>query len=393
MSVTVSAIIPTYNRAAFICEAVQSALAQAYDNLEVIVVDDGSTDDTRGALARYEGDIHYIYQDNRGVSEARNTAIAASRGEFIAFLDSDDIWLPGKLACQVDFLLTHPEVGMVASHAIAIDKNSNPLSDRPLFAFQGEGWVSISTNVLCSPLPVDTLVIRRSCLPAPAPFTPAVSFGEDWEMCLRVGARYPIWFIAQTLAAVRVHESNVMAPLANQRQVDLKLQNRLGVIERVFPILPGDATALNSLRTRAEAREYAEAAAPSYANGALDAAASRLGKAAALDPATWQGEELVALLSNFAKLVFQKHGEEAALAFLQDVFTHLPPEIKDPDRLAHSVRARALIFTIGFSALAHDEPRKAAANILKGLAQQPSYLGNVGVLTTLARATARSLRP
>lgn len=393
MNPLVSTIIPTYNRAAYVQEAIDSALAQGYDNLEIIVVDDGSTDETRSALAPYADRIRYFYQRNQGVAVARNTAIAASKGEYIALLDSDDVWLPEKLTRQMDFLLARPEVGMVACHAVAIDPKGKHLDDSPLCPHQKEGWVSLETNILRSPLPVDTLIIRRSCLPQPMPFTPGVVFGEDWEMCLRVGARHPIWFMAQTLAAVRVHESNVMAPLANQQQVDLKLQNRLGVIERVFPILPGDATALTLLRTRAEAREYAEAAAPSYANGALDAAASRLGKAVALDPATWQGEELVALLCNFAKLVFQKRGEEAAFTYLQNVLSHLPPEIKDPGRLTRAVRARTLIFTVGFSALSHNEPRRAATNIVKGLAQQPSYLANVGVLKTLARSMTRSLRP
>ena len=388
----VSAIIPTYNRAEYICQAIDSALEQGYDNLEIIVVDDGSTDETHNLLTRYESRIKYIYQQNQGEAVARNTAIEASTGEYIALLDSDDLWLPGKLTRQMDFILAHPDVGMVASHAIAIDQNGRALSDAPLCPFQGEGWVSLETNVLHSPLPVDTLIIRRDCLPTPVPFTPGVRFGADWEMCLRVGARHPIWFIAQTLAAVRVHENNVMAPLANQQQVDLKLQSRMGVIERIFPELPGDPETLHSLRARAEAREYAEAAVPSYANGTLDAAASRLAKAVALDPVTWQGEQLIELICNFARLVFDKRGEEAALNFLDDVFGHLPSEIKDPDRLARAVRARTLIFTIGFSSLVQHEPRKAAASIIQGLAQQPSFVRNTGVLATLARSMAGSLR-
>ncbi len=388
----VSAIIPTYNRAEYICQAIDSALEQGYDNLEIIVVDDGSTDETHNLLTRYGSRIKYIYQQNQGEAVARNTAIEASTGEYIALLDSDDLWLPGKLTRQMDFMLAHPDVGMVASHAIAIDQDGHALSDAPLCPFQGEGWVSLETNVLHSPLPVDTLIIRRDCLPTPVPFTPGVRFGADWEMCLRVGARHPIWFIAQTLAAVRVHENNVMAPLANQQQVDLKLQSRMGVIERIFPELPGDPETLRSLRARAEAQEFATTAIPSYANEAFEIAAARLGHAVILDPERWQGEELIALISNYAKLVFQRNGEKAALSFLDGIFMHLPPEISRPDHLARTARARTLIFIIGYNALAESEPRRAAMSILQGVAQQPAYTHNLGVLSTLCRSLLRSVR-
>lgn len=388
----VSAIIPTYNRAVYITQAIDSALAQRYDNLEIIVVDDGSTDLTSNALAPYASRILLLRQKNQGVSVARNTAIAASHGEYIALLDSDDLWLPGKLARQVDYLVANPDVGMVACHAIAIDDDGLPLNVAPLFPFQGQGWVSLETNVLRSPLPVDTLVIRRECLPEPTPFTPGVAYGEDWEMCLRVGARYPIWFMDETLAAVRVHENNVMAPLATQQQVDLKLRDRLGVIDRVFPILPGDPDTLNLLRARVEAREYAEAAVPSYVNGALEKGAARLGKAVTLDPATWQGDGLVALISNFAKLVFRKDGENGLVEFLNNTFSHLPPQIQQPEYVKRSVWASTLIFTVGFDALAQGNSRKATRNIVQGLRQQPSFLRNVGVLSTLARSAGRSVR-
>jgi glycosyltransferase involved in cell wall biosynthesis len=388
----VSAIVPTYNRAAYICQAIDSALTQGYDNLEIIVVDDGSTDETYSLLTRYESRIKYIYQTNQGEAAARNTAIEASAGEYIALLDSDDLWLPDKLTCQLDFMLTHPEVGMVASHAIAIDHAGRSLNDGPLFPFQSEGWVSLETNVLRSPLPVDTLIVRRSCLPAPEPFTSGVRFGADWEMCLRLGARHSIWFMAQIFAAVRVHEHNVMTPLASQQQVDLKLRDRLGVLDRVFPLFHDDPAVIQSLRARAEAREFAEAAVPSYINGNFDLASLRLGRAIDLDRQRWQGEDLVALICNFARLIFLRDGETATLSFLDGILGHLPPEVKQPDRLARAVRARTLIFTIGFDAWAQQKPRTAASSIVQGLLQQPTLLGNRGVLSTLGHSMAQSLR-
>ena len=108
--IPVSVIIPTYNRAALVKEAVASVLAQTWREFELIVVDDGSTDDTPEALAPYASRIRLLRRENRGgVSAARNAGMAAARGEWLAFLDSDDLWLPEKLARQMAYLAAHPD--------------------------------------------------------------------------------------------------------------------------------------------------------------------------------------------------------------------------------------------------------------------------------------------
>src|SRR5210317_1951921 len=99
----VSVIIPTYNRGWILAEAIDSVLAQDFKDYELIVVDDGSTDNTREILGRYGRDIVVLAQSNQGVSAARNRGIAACTGKFVAFLDSDDLWLPQKLSRQVNF--------------------------------------------------------------------------------------------------------------------------------------------------------------------------------------------------------------------------------------------------------------------------------------------------
>ena len=106
----VSVIIPTYQHADFVGEAIDSALAQTYTDYEIILVNDGSTDGTKEIAAEYRNQIKYIYQDNRGLPAARNTGILASKGEYMAFLDADDVWLPNKLKLEVEFLDMHPSV-------------------------------------------------------------------------------------------------------------------------------------------------------------------------------------------------------------------------------------------------------------------------------------------
>ena len=102
MKPLVSAIIPNFNYARFVCEAVESALAQTYDHLEVIVVDDGSSDDSLQVLKQFGDRIRVIAQPNAGVAASRNNGAAASSGEFVAFLDADDLWAPDKIAAQVE---------------------------------------------------------------------------------------------------------------------------------------------------------------------------------------------------------------------------------------------------------------------------------------------------
>lgn len=109
----VSVIIPTYNHAQFVVQAVESALAQTYADLEVIIVDDGSTDDTQAVLARYGAEINYIYQENQGLSAARNAGISVARGDYFLFLDADDLVLANKLELQVSIVDAQPDFGLV----------------------------------------------------------------------------------------------------------------------------------------------------------------------------------------------------------------------------------------------------------------------------------------
>lgn len=127
MAIKVSVIIPTYNRARYIIEAVDSVLVQTYKDYEIIVVDDGSTDNTKEVLLPYMDRITYIYQSNKGVSAARNAGILAAKGEWIAFLDSDDEWLPNKLEAQLEDLVRYPEAVLSCTNVIFEGNGSKPI--------------------------------------------------------------------------------------------------------------------------------------------------------------------------------------------------------------------------------------------------------------------------
>ena len=125
---TVSVIIPAFNAGWCVRKAIDSVLAQDYADSEVIVVNDGSTDDTAAVLASYGSAIRLIDQPNGGMSNARNAGIRAARGEFLAFLDSDDWWLPGKLTQQVELLRRHPELGFCSCAARVEDMEGRLLN-------------------------------------------------------------------------------------------------------------------------------------------------------------------------------------------------------------------------------------------------------------------------
>ena len=131
----VSIVIPTYNRAALIGGAIDSVLNQTYRNVEVIVVDDGSSDDTRAVVKRYDARVRYVYQPNAGVSAARNTGFANARGEFIGLLDSDDRFLPWKLDAQIRVLRQRPEAGMVWTDMTAVSETGEVIATTFLRTF------------------------------------------------------------------------------------------------------------------------------------------------------------------------------------------------------------------------------------------------------------------
>lgn len=128
----VSVLIPTYNRAYILGSAIQSVLAQTYRPIEVIVVDDGSTDDTRGVVEGFGPDVRYIRQENAGLAAARNAGLAAARGEFVAFQDSDDLWLPWKLQVQVALMRRVPELALIWTDMTAVDPRGTVIRERHL---------------------------------------------------------------------------------------------------------------------------------------------------------------------------------------------------------------------------------------------------------------------
>lgn len=188
----VSVIIPTFNRARFIAQAVESVLLQSYSDLELLVVDDGSTDQTQVALQPYAGHIRYFRQDNSGVSAARNHGIRESSGELIAFLDSDDRWHKDKLKYQVELFKTHPNTAVCYTDEIWIRGGRLVNAKNKHAKYSGCIFENVLPLCIISP---SAVMLRRSVFLNVGLFDESLPVCEDYDMWLRVALRYPVHFI------------------------------------------------------------------------------------------------------------------------------------------------------------------------------------------------------
>lgn len=195
MKPTVSVIIPTYNRAHVLERAIESVFSQTYQNLELIVVDDGSIDDTPALLDRFTGKIKMIRQENRGVSAARNRGIQESSGTYLAFLDSDDWWINEKLAAQIHSL---EESGNQVVHTEEIWIRNGKRVNQCKHHKKSGGWIYEQMLPLCAISP-SSILLNRSVLDQSGLFDESFPVCEDYDLWLRITSRFAVDFLETPL--------------------------------------------------------------------------------------------------------------------------------------------------------------------------------------------------
>jgi glycosyltransferase involved in cell wall biosynthesis len=189
----VSIIIPTYDRGWILKEAIDSVLAQDFNDFELIVVDDGSTDNTRDILKNYdENRIMVIRQENRGVSAARNKGISEASGSLIALLDSDDLWLPKKLSVQVAFFETHPDALICQTEEIWI---RNGVRVNPKKRHKKPSGLIFKPSLLLCLVSPSAVMIRLELFEMVGKFDESLPACEDYDLWLRISYKYPIYLI------------------------------------------------------------------------------------------------------------------------------------------------------------------------------------------------------
>ncbi len=197
----VSVIIPTYNRAAWVTEAAASVLAQTYRDFELVVVDDGSTDGTLAALAALGGEVRVIRREARqGVSAARNLGTAAATGDWLAFLDSDDLWLPAKLARQVEYLKAHPDLVICQTEEIWIRNGVRVNPPETCRKVGGDIFLPSLGRCLVSP---SAVMLHRRLFEEMGGFDETLPAAEDYDLWLRVAWRHPVGLVPEPLVIKR----------------------------------------------------------------------------------------------------------------------------------------------------------------------------------------------
>jgi len=227
----VSVIIPVYNGEKFLSEAIESVIAQTYSDWEIIAVNDGSTDRSLEILRRYErllpSKIRVISQENYGLSIARNRAIAMAKGDYIAFLDCDDLWLPEKLEKQIDFLNSNKEPGLVYSDNHEIDEHGNLIKENVFLFYNAKYFRGYVFNELfyANFISTPTVMVRREVLDKVGVFNPKFRIAQDYDLWLRIAEHYPVDFIAEPLAKYRFHRENI------SRNVDVMVNEDFQIME------------------------------------------------------------------------------------------------------------------------------------------------------------------
>ena len=191
-----SVIIPTYNRTAKLVRAVESVLQQTCQDFDLWVIDDGSTDATQEALEPFAGRLNYCYQANQGTCVARNTGIQNSNGRYIAFLDSDDHWLPDKLAVIEEAIQAHPEVGVFYSSVTNVDEDGRILWEVHAREVHGSAYIEM---LKADFMVLSSVVVKRECLKETGLFDAALKMSEDWDLLIRLARQYPILAVPETL--------------------------------------------------------------------------------------------------------------------------------------------------------------------------------------------------
>lgn len=248
----VSIIIAAYNAEKTITETVESLLAQTYVEKEIIITNDGSTDNTPQILdsffKQHPNIIKIIHQKNMGQSIARNASIAATKGAFIAFMDADDIWAENKIERQVKYLSNNPHIDMVYTEGMTIDEKGNKLN--PFNCSKEFTGNCFETLFLNNDIIGSSVMVRKAVLDKVGTFTPYLRACENWELWTRISREHQIDFIDEELAYYRQHDSNM------SQNIDWMIENRLKAIRHNHEQYKDIVTNENVLTNEAYFRAY-----------------------------------------------------------------------------------------------------------------------------------------
>ncbi len=249
MNKLVSVIIPTHNFAEYISESIDSVLAQTYRGFEIIIVDDGSTDNTKEVVEKWgqSDKVRYFYQENKGPGAARNRGIKESKGDYIAFLDADDLWLPEKLKKQMDKFNQSPELGFIHTDYVLFNENGTMQNRK----FGIKSKKNLSGHIFPYLLRecfvrTSTVMLRKECFEKIGFFEEAY-LSEDYDFLLRLSKEYQAGYVDETMAKCREH---IKQAHLNIEKTYESVENVINKTLKRFPELENDREIRTSLNYR-----------------------------------------------------------------------------------------------------------------------------------------------
>lgn len=369
----ISVIIPAYNQAHYVAQAIQSVLVQTCPDFELIIVDDGSTDATPLIIAGIQDPrMRVIRQSNTGLSAARNAGLDQSSAPFVTFLDADDYFLPHKLELLLNFMESHPELGLGAGKPRYVDNADNVIPSSKTTPVPLKLPECLFENPIC----VSAILLRRTWLKQVGFFDETLRACEDWDLWLRLLAvRCPMAWIEHEVVAYRIHPGQMTSQAERMRSAIFTVLTK-------FFAQPGLADEIIAHKNKAFASGLVHSAAYEYLSGEWDKGKFDLAEAIRLNPSLNQQhhKKLVGLLVAWA---YDPRALEPA-NFLQRIISHLPP-----GQLGLSIQLRRALADILLAPLFHGsrETRQAQrTDLMKAILFKPDWLFNRGVLRILADA-------
>ncbi|MBI3243378.1 MAG: glycosyltransferase [Chloroflexi bacterium] len=365
----VSIVIPTYNHDRFVCDAIDSALAQTYPEVEVVVVDDGSTDHTRDRVTQYAGRIIYIYQENKGLSEARNAGVRAAHGELFLFLDADDRIPASKLALQVPLFENRPELGLVYSGFQYVDESGIQVLGVVRPNKQGQVLRDLLRRTFF--FPPGAAVVRRECLNQVGLFDPVCSSAADTDLWIRIArAGYAFGYVDEPLFQYRVVKDSMSRDHRKQARHELiRLEKFFSDTE-----LPDD---IKKLQPEAYSVLHYEFAAKHFSAGQIELAQGHLQQAIALCPALASDKEW--LLEWIAGFALERY-PDTAHQIIDSIFDNLPPEANTLRTLRRRAFGRYHV-AAAFSEHQNRHLKNVRRHILPALLGDPGIIQNRGFIS------------
>ncbi len=271
----VSIVIPAYNMAEYTSRCVKSILNQTYKNIEIIVVDDGSKDNTKAEMLKFGDRIKYVCKENGGACSARNFGARLAQGKYIGFLDCDDMYLPQKVELSVKFLEQNPDYGFVYSNLYYVDKDDKIFRlHAPWFKRQYQGRIKtklILGNFVGNP----TVIMRKDCLDKVGLYREDIFFPADWDMWLRISEQFKAGYINKPLCSYRIVSQGCFKNLEKSEHENM-------IVLDSFFLRNKDVS--NRIKNRAYANNYLSMAECYFVKENKDKARKELNKALSNDP-------------------------------------------------------------------------------------------------------------